>query len=230
MLRAMADSDDSLKKAGRFLSKLGSQVGKAAKVAGNQIAETAKVAGPKIVETAKVVGPQIASGAKAAGSKVAETAKQVTGLGRGSVKLELDQTKAAPGGTIKGRVVLALSEPVEAKRLVVQLRARQKMVTVNRDSGGRSVGTSHADVFDFELELGGAKTYESELLPFELTIPADAMELKAGAPSTPLGDIARTIASAVSPTAGPIEWQVVTKLQIAWGRDLSHDVDIVVTR
>jgi hypothetical protein len=146
------------------------------------------------------------------------------------VRLELDQTKSAPGSTITGRVLLALSEPVEAKRLVVQLRARQKMVTVNRDSSGKGVGTSHADVFELELELGGAKTYESETLPFELTIPADALELKASAPSTPLGDIARTIASAVSPTAGPIEWQVVTRLQIAWGRDLTHDVDIVVTR
>jgi hypothetical protein len=230
MLFAMADTEDGLKKAGRFLSKLGSQIGKAAKVAGNQIADAAKVAGPKVVETAKVVGPQIASGAKAAGSAVAHTAKQVTGLGRGSVRLELDQTRSAPGGTITGRVLLALSEPIEAKRLVVQLRARQKMVTVNRDGGGKGVGTSHADVFEFELELGGAKTYQSETLPFELTIPADALELKASAPSTPLGDIARTIASTVSPTAGPIEWQVVTRLQIAWGRDLTHDVDIVVTR
>ena len=94
------------------------------------------------------------------GTQIKQTAKQVTGLGRGSVKLELDQTKTAPGGTIQGRVVLALSEPVEAKRLVVTLRARQKMVTVKRDDGGRSVGTSHADVYEFELELGGAKKYE----------------------------------------------------------------------
>jgi hypothetical protein len=193
----MADPDDVLKNAGRILSKIGGQIGQAAKVAGTQ---------------------------------VKQTAKQVTGLGRGSVKLELDQTKAAPGGALQGRVVLALSEAVDAKRLVVQLRARQKIVTVGRSDGNRTVGTSHADVFQFEVELGGAKTYESETLPFELTVPPDALDLKASAPTTPLGEAVRTIASAVSPSAGPIEWQVIAKLQIAWGRDLADEVDVVVTR
>jgi hypothetical protein len=40
----------------------------------------------------------------------------------------------------------------------------------------------------------------------------------------------RSVASALSPSAGPIEWQVIGKLEIAWGRDLSSDVDIVVAR
>jgi hypothetical protein len=34
----------------------------------------------------------------------------------------------------------------------------------------------------------------------------------------------------VSPTAGPIEWQVVGSLEIPWGRNLADGVDIVVTR
>jgi hypothetical protein len=176
------------------------------------------------------LGKQAKDTAVVAGSQIKQTAKQVTGLGRGTVRLELDQTKAAPGGAIHGRVVLALSEPVEAKKLVVTLRARQKMVTVKRSDAGRSVGTSHADVYSFNLELGGAKSYASETLSFELTVPPDALDLRAGAPSTPLGEVARTIASAVSPSAGPIEWQVVASLEISWGRNLTHDVDIVVTR
>jgi hypothetical protein len=40
----------------------------------------------------------------------------------------------------------------------------------------------------------------------------------------------RTVASALTPQAGPIEWQVIGRLEIAWGRDLSSDVDIVVSR
>jgi hypothetical protein len=176
------------------------------------------------------LGKQAKETAVVAGTQIKQTAKQVTGLGRGTVKLELDQTKAAAGGTIQGRVVLALTEPVEARRLVVTLRARQKLVTVKRGDGGRSVGASHADVYEFNLELGGAKKYESETLPFELTVPPDALDLRPGAPSTPLGEVARTIASAVSPSAGPIEWQVVATLEIPWGRNLTHEVDIVVTR
>jgi hypothetical protein len=192
----MADSDEVLKNAGRFLRKLGGQV---------------------------------KDTAQAAGSQISKTAKQVTGLGRGAVKLELDQVKAPPGGTLAGRVTLALSEPVEAKRLVVSLRARQKHLTVSRDASGKSIGTSHSDVYKFDLELGGAKQYTSESFSFELTIPPDARELRAAAPQTPLGEVVRTVASAVSPTAGPIEWQIIAELEISWGRNLSGDVDIVVS-
>jgi hypothetical protein len=176
------------------------------------------------------LGKQAKDTALTAGTQIKQTAKQVTGLGRGAVKLELDQTKASPGGSIHGRVVLALSESVEAKKLVVSLRARQNMVTVKRDNGGRSVGTSHADVYEFNLELGGAKKYDSETIAFELTIPPDALDLRPSAPSTPLGEVARTIASAVSPSAGPIQWQVIATLEIPWGRNLTNEVDIVVTR
>lgn len=213
----MADSDDILKKAGGFFSKLGGQIKDKAPVVGRAVKDGAIAAGSAVKE-----------GATVAGAQIKQTAKQVTGMGRGTVKLELDQTKAPPGGAINGRLVLALTEPVEAKRLVVTLRARQKMVTVRRDSSGRSVGTQHADVYSFDQELGGATTYQSETLAFELTIPPDAYELKAQQPSTPLGEIARTVASAVSPTAGPIEWQVIGTLEISWGRNLTSEVDIVV--
>jgi len=184
MLCAMAESDELLKNAGRFFTKLGGQI--------------------------------------------KQTAKQVTGVGRGTLRLELDQTKASAGGTIAGRVNLAFAEPVDAKRLVITLQARQKMVSVRRSEG--TVGTSHADVYKFDLELGSAKKYESGALPFELTVPPDAMDMKASAPSTPLGDVVRTVASAVSPTAGPIEWRVIATLEIPWGRNFTHEVDIVVTR
>jgi hypothetical protein len=175
---------------------------------------------------------KLGSSLKNAGGQIKDTAKQVTGLGRGSVKLELDQTRVAPGGTIKGRVVLAVSEPVEAKRLVVTLRARQKVLTVSRNEGGRSVGTSHAVVYEFDKELGGAKTYATgESVAFELVVPPDALELRpSSAGGNPLADAVRSVASALSPTAGPIEWEVIGKLVISWGRDLTDDVDIIVAR
>ncbi len=206
----MSDADDTLKKAGRFFSKLG-----------GQLAETGKVVGKQLAETGKVVGKQLE-----------KTGKQVTGLGRGQVKLELDQTKSAPGGKLVGRVVLALTEPVDAKRLVVSLRARQKYITVQRGGDGKGVGASHAEVYNFDHVIESAQTFGPGTHAFELEVPPDAMELKAkeSAGSNPLADVARTIASAVSPTMGPIEWQVVAKLEISWGRDLGDHVDVVVTR
>jgi len=167
---------------------------------------------------------------KGAGSTIKQTTKQVTGLGRGGVKLELDNTRVTPGGTLRGRLVLALDEPVDAKRLVVTLRARQKVVTVRRTDAGKSVGTSHADVYQFDHELGGAKTYESTTVPFELVVPPDALDLRPSAGANPVADAIRTVASALSPAAGPIEWQVLGQLAIAWGRDLTTDVDIIVSR
>src|SRR5688572_19919998 len=95
------------------------------------------------------------------GGTIKQTTKTVTGLGRGSVKLELDQTRVAPGGTLKGRIVLALSEPVDAKRLVVTLRARQRHLTIGRTSSSRGVSSSHSDVYQFDVQLGDAKRYES---------------------------------------------------------------------
>jgi hypothetical protein len=164
------------------------------------------------------------------GGSIKQTTKQVTGLGRGSVKLELDHTKVAPGGTLKGRLVLALPEPVDAKRLIVTLRARQKVMNIHRSSSGRSVSTSHADVYEHDTELGGLQAYQSATLPFELTVPPDALDLRPTAGQSPVADIVRTVASALSPSAGPIEWQVIGRLVIPWGRDLTHDIDVVVAR
>jgi hypothetical protein len=183
-----------------------------------------------VMKTAGKLFSKLGDKMRGAGSQIKQTAKQVTGLGRGDVKLELDQTRVAPGGTVRGRVVLALPEAVEAKRLVVTLQARQKVVTIGKSDGNRTVGTSHADVYAFDQELGAAKTYESATLAFELPVPPDATDLRPSAGANPVADAFRTVASALSPTAGPIEWRVVAKLEIAWGRDLSSDVDIVVAR
>ncbi|MEO8701139.1 MAG: hypothetical protein ABI867_13905 [Kofleriaceae bacterium] len=167
---------------------------------------------------------------KDAGSQIKQTSKHVTGIGRGSVKLEVDSVRVPPGGSVRGRVVLALPEAVEAKRFVVTLHARQKVMTISKTSAGKSVGTSHSAVYQFDHEVGGAKSYESGTHAFELPVPPDALDLRPSAGSNPVADTFRTIASALSPSAGPIEWQVTAKLEIAWGRDLSHDVDIVVQR
>ena len=174
------------------------------------------------------LGGQLKETGKTVGTQLKHTGKQVTGFGRGSVKLELEQTRLAPGGTVRGRVVLALTEPVEAKRLVVTLRARQRFVTIKRSGGG--VGATHADVYQFDKELEPSQTFEGGTYAFELEVPPDALELrpKASSGANPLADVARTVASALTPTAGPIEWQVIGRLEISWGRDLASEVDVVI--
>jgi hypothetical protein len=152
------------------------------------------------------------------GSQMKSTAKQVTGIGRGDIKLEIDVPKAPPGGTLRGRVVLQLAETTEAKRLIVSLRAHRRQ----RQAG--ATNPAIVEMYKLDRELGGAQRYDNTSLPFELTVPGDALELKPTA-SHPLLDAVKILAP-----SGPIEWQVVARLEIPWGRDFTSSVDVVVSR
>ena len=164
------------------------------------------------------------------GSTVKQTSKQVTGLGRGTVRIELDRARVAPGEALRGKVVLALSEAVDGKRLYVALRAHQRTVEFQRRDGNRTAISNRTEIFAFEHELAGPQAYDSRTVAFEIVVPPDAMDKQAPAGSHPIADAVRSVASVLSPTAGPIEWSLTATLAIAWGRDLSHTVDVVVAR
>lgn len=163
---------------------------------------------------------------KKLGGTLKSTSKQVTGLGRGAVKLELERTRVAPGDALRGKVVLELSEPVDAKKLVVELRAHQR--TISFRDGARSV--ARTEVFRFDQELGAAKSYASGPIAFELTVPPDALDKQAPAQSHPIADAVRSVAQVFSPSTGPVEWSVTARLDVPWGRDLSATVDIAVAK
>jgi len=162
------------------------------------------------------------------GTTLKQTTKQVTGLGRGTVRLELDRTKAAPGETLRGRVTLALIEDVDARRLIVSLHAHQRTIEIQRRDGQRISVSNRSEIFRLDHELAGAKRYTSETLAFSIPVPPDALDKRAAPGSHPVADAIRSVASVMGPTVGPIEWSVSARLEIWWGRDLTHDVDIVV--
>jgi hypothetical protein len=164
------------------------------------------------------------------GSTLKQTGKQVTGIGRGTVRLELARTKIAPGDTLHGKLVLALPEPIDAKRLVVTLRAQQRTVEFQRRDGVRTPVSSRTTIFQFDQELGGTAQYDARSVEFDLVVPPDALDKQAPAGSHPIADAVRTVASVLTPQAGPVEWSVTARLEISWGKDLTHDVDIVVAR
>jgi hypothetical protein len=164
------------------------------------------------------------------GATLKQTGKQVTGIGRGEVRIELDRTKVAPGEPLRGRIVLSLPEAVEGKRLVVSLLAYQRTIDFQRRDGHRATTANRSSIFRFDQELGAAQTFTSKTVAFELTVPPDALDKQAPVGSHPIADAVRSVASVLGPQAGPIEWSVAARLEIAWGRDLSHDVDIVIAR
>ena len=179
-----------------------------------------------IIRGANKLFKSVGSAMKKAGGAVVKTGRQVVG-GRGTITVTVDRDRFAPGDDIRGKVVLAIAEPLEAKKLIVQLRALQRTVDYHRAGGVRTVGTSKATIYQFEKELGGPRRYGSEELPFTLVVPRDAVR-QAQAPGGKLGDVARAVSSVVAPTTGPIEWRVQASLVIPFGRDLDHGVDIVV--
>lgn len=178
--------------------------------------------GDDVKQTASKWLRKLSSVGREAAGQVKQAAQQVTGLGRGEIRLELDHTRIAPGGVVRGRVVLALPEEVDGKRLVVALRAR--------------VGGSHAELFQLERELAGGQFFVSGSHDLALDVPPDALELRAPAPGTnatsAVAEAVRSVASAISAggPAGPVEWQVSARLEVPWGRDLTSTVDITVAR
>lgn len=196
----MVDDDDIIKGANKLFKSVGSALKKAGGVA--------------------------LEAGKQAGGAVAKTGRQVVG-GRGTVTVALERERFTPGDEIHGKVNLAIAEPLEGKKLLVQLRAMQRTVDYHRAGGVRTVGASKAIIYQFEKELGGARRYGSEELPFTLVVPRDAVR-QAQAPGGKIGDVARAVSSVVAPTTGPVEWRVQATLVISFGRDLDHGVDIVV--
>lgn len=162
------------------------------------------------------------------GSSVKKATKAVTGVGLGSLRLELEATRFAPGDPVRGRLTLVLPEPLDARRLVVGLRAHQRTVDYQRTGGVRTVGTSRATLYRFDQELAGAERYDSGERFFALAIPTDAIARQAPAPDGKLGDVARAVSSVIAPAAGPIEWTIVATLEIPLSRNLEHSVDISV--
>ncbi|HUQ07954.1 MAG TPA: hypothetical protein VM261_35910 [Kofleriaceae bacterium] len=179
----------------------------------------------EIIKAANKFFGSVGSALKKGAQSAAKAGKTVTGVGRGSVRVTVDSGKATPGGDVRGKVFLELNEPVDAKKLVVELRASQRVFDAR--GGVRALATTTTTIYRFESELSGARSYHKEELPFTLTVPRDT-GTRPQAPAGRIGDVARAVSSVVQPTTGPVEWRVVATLVISFGRDLEHAVDIAV--
>lgn len=173
------------------------------------------------------------------GSGLRGASKQVTGIGRGTVRLTLERMRFAPGDAIDGILTLALPEPVEARALQVVLRATQRTASAppivvrppSRQHPSQHPGPSitEQEVYRFEHELAPEGTFSSGQHRFQLVLPADAFDRtppQAGGGT--VGDVVRGLASVFGPTVGPIKWQLQGSLIIAWGKNLTHRLDLMV--
>jgi hypothetical protein len=83
-----------------------------------------------------------------------------------------------------------------------------KRLTVGIRAGKRTIEhTQFAGLdtlYKFGIELGGTQAYTSAEHAFELEVPKDI-------------------------PAGPVEWRILTILEIPWSRNLDYGIDILVT-
>jgi hypothetical protein len=167
------------------------------------------------------------------GSGLRKVGRATTGLGLGDLRIELAQRTAVAytGDELRGTLKLALTEPTEAKCLMVGLRATQKSVSYGKDpTGVRTATASTVERYRFDLEVGGARRYHQDVIEFALTVPPDALDHGVKLPDGKLGDVARAVSAVVSPSASPLQWQVVAWLDIPWSQNVKASADVVVKK
>lgn len=168
---------------------------------------------------------RIGRGAK----NVADDVRKVVGIGVGSIHLELARFDFSSGDAIEGRLRLALSEPTDAKRVVVALTGTRDKTTYDKDIDGRRVRRTFSEtVYKLERELGAAGSYHDELLPFKLVVPGDAVRPNPDIRSEGwVGDVARVVSSIAS-ARNAIQWRVIAFVDVPWRRNIRTHVDISI--
>jgi hypothetical protein len=151
------------------------------------------------------------------------------GIGVGSIELQLERYGFYPGDTIRGQLVLKLSEPQPARALMVGLRARQRVVDRFRSTGENVLSYRTETVWEFKRDLAGEGTYREGSYPFELLVPSDVFHREAGPPAGLLGDIARAVSFLQPQKRFPLQWQVFAVVSRPYKVDLKKRVDVVVT-
>ncbi len=146
------------------------------------------------------------------------------GIGVGRLTLELDAVDFVLGDTIRGLAKLELSEPLEAKRLVVGVEASQRVVSTSQNS----VGYHRDKVWRFEKQLKGEGTFSKLKSRFTLKLPEE-LRSSGQVPAGVLGDMAQVLSFFTPTKRFPLEWSVFAFLDRPWKVNVKAKVPITVS-
>ena len=154
----------------------------------------------------------------------------IVGIGVGSLELMLVRTDFRPGDTIDGRLTLKLEKPIEAKRLVVGVRALEQRTVRGKDAEGRPTTATETHTF-FELEhpLEGKRSYRSDAWDVHLKLPSDVLGPGLELPGGRLGDVVRVVSALAGSRRPPLRWGVFAFLEIPWKANLKASRDVTVS-
>lgn len=148
----------------------------------------------------------------------------ILGIGVGRITLALDELDYTLGDTIRGSLTLQLTEPAEAKRLVVGVEATQRVISTRQDA----IGYRRDTAWRFEKELKGEGRFSKLTQKFTLKLP-QALEESGQLPDSLLGDVVQVV-SFLSPTKRfPLEWSVFAFLDRPWKVNVKARVPITVS-
>ena len=106
----------------------------------------------EIIDAANRFFRSIGGAVKKGATTAVKAGQSVVGVGRGEVRVGLDALRFRAGGDVGGKVTVALTEPIDARRLEVELRASQRGVetrggedpAVVVEAGLRALGVDRA--------------------------------------------------------------------------------------
>ncbi|MDQ7821590.1 MAG: zinc ribbon domain-containing protein [Candidatus Eremiobacteraeota bacterium] len=155
----------------------------------------------------------------------------LTGIGLGSMDIQLEKYHYYCGERLRGRIILHLKAPAHAARLAAGLYAHRTIRTRTVNSKGELATESRSvKVYEFEYNVDGTGEYQTCEYPLELVIPLDACGEGPHLPEGALGDIARVVAYFIDDWKSPVYWVVYGTLEIPWKAAIRKKVQITVTQ
>ncbi len=144
-------------------------------------------------------------------------------FGPPKLTLTLEKFNFNPGDMAKGTIALNLKKPTYARKLQVSL------IGVRRVRRGNS--WQWQTVYDFDMPISGEKDYQTEQIPFQLSIPPDILQPKTSQQAIQEGlqdklGAAGSFISAVSVGTGITKWKIRAQLDVPKALDVKADQDI----
>ena len=139
---------------------------------------------------------------------------------KGKVDLMLDKVTFSPGETMTGKITLKLRNPLQAKALVVGLRATRTV------RSGKSTTTK--TLFDLPKTISGEQLYAQGETSYDLKYEIPQNVLNNAGVKTGNETIDTMMTAVSSFTQGVIHWEVYTYLDIA-GFDLKKTVTVNIS-
>ena len=149
----------------------------------------------------------------------------ILGIGVGKMTLELDEVDYTLGDTIRGLLKLELTEPLDAKRLVVGVEASQRIISTRQDA----IGYRRDTAWKFEKQLKPEGRFDKLKVRFTLKLP-QALEQSGQLPDTLLGDMAQVMSFLTPTKRFPLEWSVFGFLDRPWKINVKAKVPITVSQ